>query len=73
MRRTDFLSVKTTTIYLFFKYYLVKNRLQNKQKSLIAKKLYIEDGDLLFMIPEFYTFVVSYFGIKVVTENLALF
>ena len=43
------------------------------QNLLIAKKLDIEDEDLLFMILELYTSVVSSFGIKVITKNMALF
>ena len=43
------------------------------QNLLIAKKLDIEDEDLLFMILELYTYVVSSFGIKVITKNMALF
>ena len=42
-------------------------------KSLIAKKLDIKDEDLVFLILELYTFVVSCFGIKVITKNMALF
>ena len=30
VRRTHFISVETTTIYLFFKYYLVENRLEER-------------------------------------------
>ena len=43
------------------------------QNSLIAKKLDIEDEHLLIMILELYTSVVSCFGIKVITKNMALF
>ena len=43
------------------------------QNLLIAKKLDIEDEDLLFMILELYTSVVSSFGIKVIIKNMALF
>ena len=43
------------------------------QKLLILKKLDIEDEDLLFMILELYTSVVSCFGIKVITKIMALF
>ena len=43
------------------------------QKSLIAKKLDIEDEDLLFIILELNTSLVSCFGIKVITKNMALF
>ena len=43
------------------------------QKSLIAKKLFIKDKDLLFMILELYTSAVSCFGIKVITKNMAWF
>ena len=39
------------------------------QKSLIAKKLDIEDEGLLFIILEFYTSVVSCFGIKKITKK----
>ena len=33
----------------------------------------MEDEDLLLMIPVLYTSVVSCFGIKVITKNVALF
>ena len=42
-------------------------------KPLIAKKLDIENEDLLFMIFELYTLVVSCFGIKVITKNMVFF
>ena len=38
MRRTDFLSVETTINYLFFKYYPVENRLQQRH---FLKKSYV--------------------------------
>ena len=37
-------------------------------KSLIARKLDIEDEDAFFMILELSTFLVSYFGRKVITK-----
>ena len=39
------------------------------QKSLIAKKLDIEDEGLLFIILEFYTSIVSCFRIKKITKK----
>ena len=39
------------------------------QKSLITKKLDIEDEGLLFIIFEFYTSIVSCFGIKKITKK----
>ena len=43
--------------------------------SMIAKKLEIENEDLLFMILDLYTYtsVVSCFGIKVMAKNMDLF
>ena len=43
------------------------------KKSLIVKKLDIEDEDLLFMILELHTSVVSCFGVKVNRRNMDLF
>ena len=42
-------------------------------KLVIAKKLVIKDEDLVFMILELHNSVVSCFGIKMVTQNMALF
>ena len=74
MRRTHILSVETTTIYLLLKYYPVENRLEliyrlKKELRMIG----IENGDLLFMIFKLYPSVVSCFGIKAITKNMALF
>ena len=42
--------------------------------GLIMQKSFITNNeDLLLMIPELYTSVVSCFGIKVITKNMALF
>ena len=46
---------------------------QIMKRSLIAKNLDTEDEGLLFMILELYTSVVSWFGMKVITKNMALF
>ena len=43
------------------------------QKSLIGKKLDIEDEGLLFMLLELYNSAVLCFRIKVITKNMALF
>ena len=40
-------------------------------KSINIKKIGIDDEDLLLMIPVLYTSVVSCFGIKVITKNMA--
>ena len=42
-------------------------------KLVIAKKLVIKDEDLVFMILELHNSVVSCFGIKMITQNMALF
>ena len=42
------------------------------QKSLIAEKLDLEKEDVI-MILEVYNSVASYFGIKVITKDMALF
>ena len=41
-------------------------------KSFIAKNLDIKDEDLLLMIPELCCSIVSCFGIKGITKNVAL-
>ena len=62
-------------VVILYKSGPIENRKNNgliMQKSLIAKKLDIENEDL-FMVHELYTSAVSCFGIKVFTKNMALF